>query len=367
MARPQDLYFLDRLTRRRGHARLAPHDAARRMHRLRLFATLFSRRPALGMASHRALYGYVWHTTAAQQGIILALTFVIGPLAMIPLELQRRIVEDAVSGQSVRLIVVYGAIYFALILVQGALKYALNLRKALVLETVARSLRLRILSVSPSPGTSHEGPTDAPVDVGTMVSMLLAEAEDVGGFASDSFAVPTLQLSTISWVIAYMLWVEPLIAVLAVAIYLPQAILVPLVQHQINRLVRLKTKRLRRLGEIEVEIVAGGTGSNRLARCLTDHIFRLRMIIYRLKYFLTFLGNFLDALGPIMVLCVGGYLVVSGETSVATLVVFISGLQRISDPWDVLINFFRTTQVARVAYGMIDEALQRCGGTALPG
>ncbi|MCF3934832.1 hypothetical protein L1787_15620 [Acuticoccus sp. M5D2P5] len=331
---------------------------AQSVHRLHLADVLRRRHPVGSLASHRTLYAYVWRTTSRQQIHILAFTCVIAPLTMAPLELQRRIVDDAISGGSLSLIGLYGAVYLAISLIQGGLKYALNMQKALVLETVARSLRLQILSVS-RPHIAG-GEAEPPPNVGTMVSMLLSEAEDVGGFASDSIAVPALQISTMFWVLAYMLWIEPLIAVLAVAIYLPQAVLVPLVQHKINRLIKRKTERMRRLGATEVQIT-GGYGSTRLAHILTNHIFTLRMIIYRLKYFLTFLGNFLDALGPIMVLCVGGYLVIAEQTSVATLVVFISGLQRISDPWDVLINFFRTTQIARVSYGMIDEALTVAG------
>ena len=84
------------------------------------------------------------------------------------------------------------------------------------------------------------------------------------------------------------------------------------------------------------------------------------MLIYRRKYFLTFLGNFLDAFGPIAVLVVGGYMVIRNQTDVSTLVVFISGFQKLADPWDQLVNFYRTVSNARVTYGLIADVL---GGT----
>jgi len=38
----------------------------------------------------------------------------------------------------------------------------------------------------------------------------------VGGFASESFSVPMLQIGTIVWVMGYLLWVQPLIAAFAI-------------------------------------------------------------------------------------------------------------------------------------------------------
>ena len=85
------------------------------------------------------------------------------------------------------------------------------------------------------------------------------------------------------------------------------------------------------------------------------------MIIYRQKYILTFLGNFLDSLGPLVVLMVGGYFVIQGETNVSTLIVFISGFQKISDPWDQLISFYRSVSNIRVTFGLVADAIDRPG------
>jgi hypothetical protein len=57
------------------------------------------------------------------------------------------------------------------------------------------------------------------------------------------------------------------------------------------------------------------------------------------------------------VLTLGGYLAIIGETQVSTLVVFISGLQKIADPWDQMITFFRTISNTGVMYDMIREKL----------
>ena len=65
----------------------------------------------------------------------------------------------------------------------------------------------------------------------------------------------------------------------------------------------------------------------------------------------------LHSLGPVSVLVVGGYLVIRGQTEVSTLVVFISGFNRISDPWAELVAFYRSVSHAHVIYDLVRSAL----------
>jgi len=310
------------------------------------------------------LYSYIWRTSRPSQLRICVLIALVTPLSAAPLELQRRMVDDAIAGGSFRLLGLLGLLYLAVLLVQGALKYVLNLTKGRVLEEVTRDLRHRTLE-RVGPPLMAAAPV-LPLDEGTSISILAAEAEDVGGFAAESLAVPLLQSGTIAWILAYLLWVEPLIAGLALMIYSPQAIAVPLVQQRINRLARHKTALVRRLGAQAARLARTTAEQNdrRRARAasLVARIFQNRLNIYRWKYFLTFLGNLLDSLGPLIVLLVGGWLVINGESDVGTLVVFISGFQKLAGPWDELVNFYRTVSNARVSYALVAEALTVSGG-----
>jgi ABC-type multidrug transport system fused ATPase/permease subunit len=311
-----------------------------------------------------SLYGYVWRTSREGQIRICLIITVLAPLSMVPLELQRRIVDTAVGGHDVALLLLLAGVYLLVVLFQGGLKYAMNVTKGRVLEEISRDLRLKILHKlhDGSPGPAAAAATaSGEVDEGTTVSMLAAESEDIGGFASESLAVPFLQGATMARVTGYLMWVDPRIAVLALLIYAPQMVLVPRVQEEINRLTRRKTALTRKLGRDAVrhDFLPAAETARRLKRAniFIDQIFRTRLLIYWRKYFLTFLGNLLDALGPIIVLGVGGYLVIQGATEVSTLVVFISGIQKLADPWDQLVNFYRTVSNSRVAYRLVAEAL----------
>ncbi len=180
----------------------------------------------------------------------------------------------------------------------------------------------------------------------------------MSGFAGDAFAVPLLSGGTILYVVGYLVWVQPQIAALAIAVYLPQMFIVPSVQHRINRLARLRIRLSRFLGHIaEHGGVLHGQRVQHSGNALIERLYQVRVWIYLRKYFLSELGNFLTNLGPLIVVAVGGYLVITGKTEVGTLVVFISGLQRIADPWDEIVNFYRAVSNTSVVYAMVSSKL----------
>lgn len=309
----------------------------------------------------KSIYTYIWQTSRNNQVKICLLASLVTFLSAVPLELQRRIVDSAVSSREVWLLLVLGIAYLAVILVQGGLKYVMNVFKGRVLEQVSLDLRKRILDRKfASPGAATDAAAGS-LDSGTAISVLSAESEDVGEFASASLSTPLLQGGTIIWVMAYLFWVEPRIAVLAVLIYTPQALLAPKIQYTVNRLARRRTRIMRKLGRevVTYESLAEGEQSRLRNRAglLVQLVFKIRMIIYRQKYILTFLGNFLDSFGVLVVLLVGGYLLIHDQTSVSTLVIFISGFQKISDPWAQLVNFYRSVSNARVTFRLVAETI----------
>ena len=306
-----------------------------------------------GWHSARPLYRYLWRTSRSGQIGICLLSVVITPLSMAILEFQRRIVDDAVGPRNARLLVALGAGYAGVICFRVVLKYLVDILKGRAAETVARDLRLRIMKAAQTiwPQVANDS---GEVKAGTVVSMLGVEAEDMSGFAGDALSLPLLNGGTVIWVVGYLLWIEPLIAAIAFLVYLPQLLIVPVTQFTINRLGRLRIRQLRNLGYLAMHARgrAGTTG-----RIFIERLYRFRIQIYLRKFFIGELGNFLDLLGPLIVLTLGGYLAIIGETQVSTLVVFISGLQKIADPWDQMITFFRTISNTGVMYDMIREKL----------
>ncbi|MGD9508652.1 MAG: hypothetical protein AB7I59_21580 [Geminicoccaceae bacterium] len=156
----------------------------------------------------------------------------------------------------------------------------------------------------------------------------------------------------------YLLWVQPLIALISLVVYLPELVFVPWQQHTLNRLDRLHTLVVRRMGRHLVQAnlsPARFTPVDAFQR-LVGSAFDTRLATYRIKYSLAALGDLLNALGPLIVLALRGWLVIQDQTSVGSLLVFITGLQKVGDPLDQLMTFYRTAQNAGVTYGLIRTA-----------
>jgi ABC-type multidrug transport system fused ATPase/permease subunit len=250
----------------------------------------------------------------------------------------------------VGLLALLGLAYLAAILLQGGLKYLLNLRRGRVVEAVTLELRRLVHAAGLAGG-------DAARDRGALVSMAVAEAEDVAGFVAESLSTPLLQGGTVLATLGYLLAVQPLLAALATVLYLPELVVVPWRQRVINRLGRLHVRLVRALGDALVTERGRDSPAARRFPLLAEHALATRIATYRVKFFLTFLGNLLDAAGPLGVLVVGGWLVVQGRASMGTLVVAITAMQKVGDPLDQLMTYYRTAQNARVKYELLAAAV----------
>ncbi|MDA0218675.1 MAG: ABC transporter ATP-binding protein [Proteobacteria bacterium] len=290
------------------------------------------------------LYRYVWRVSRPQQIRLILLTLLVLPLSMAPLELQRRIVDDAVMNEHLGLLVQLCGVYLAVALGTVALKFARSVYEGRISESVIRSLRQAL--------SHHDFKADGNGHGGSAVSMVASEAEQIGAFVGESLSFPLLQAGTLVAVMGYMLVVEPLIALFAFALFLPSLLITPWIQRRLNDLVGRRTVVLRELGDL---IAAEGEthGESRIRE-----IYRVRMRILVLKYLVKLVNNLVGHLGPIGVLLFGGWMVIEGRTELGVVVAFISGFEKIMDPARELLNFYRRMAQMRVQYRLIVAAMR---------
>jgi ABC-type multidrug transport system fused ATPase/permease subunit len=102
-----------------------------------------------------SVFRYVLVTSWPHQLMLVLLSAVGFLLEVVPLELQRRAVNDLAKGRAFRWIILIAAVYVAVVLVQGGTKLALNIYRGWGGERANRDLRQRIQSSlgSPSPAT----------------------------------------------------------------------------------------------------------------------------------------------------------------------------------------------------------------------
>jgi ABC-type bacteriocin/lantibiotic exporter with double-glycine peptidase domain len=296
------------------------------------------------------LFRYVWQEGRGQQVRLCLLAGTVFPLTMVPLELQRRIIDRAIGNENLRLLALLGAVYLAVVLLQGGLKYLLRFYRGVVSERAIRRLRRKMQAAAP-----HADPADDDdAGRGETVSIVTAEVERVGGFIGESLSEPVLQTGIFVSILGYMLVVEPVIALVSLGFFVPQLIFVPLLQRAVNRRAKRKVELVRELGELIVE--PRDDRGRRYGERL-DRVYRVRLQYYGLKFLIKFLNNLLNHLAPLSVLMVGGYLVTTGATTVGTVVAFISGFQRLADPSRELLAYYRLAAESQVQYRLIKERL----------
>ena len=98
-----------------------------------------------------SVFRYVLATSGVHQLLLLVLTISVFLLEIVPLELQRRVVNDLVKNRPYSWVITLCAVYAGVVLIQGGTKLILNVYRGWVSERAVRDLRRRIHTVIEAP------------------------------------------------------------------------------------------------------------------------------------------------------------------------------------------------------------------------
>lgn len=300
----------------------------------------------------RSLLGYIWHRSAGHQVVLCLLAVSVFLISAVPLEIQRRIVNDAIASGTGQVILLLAAAYFGVVLAEGGLKLVMNVYRGWVSETSVRDLRRTICKqIDHDAHALHTAQAE-----GIEISVVLSETEPVGGFVGISLSEPLLELGVLASVFSYMVYLQPHMALLCALVFSPQFVFVPLIQRAINRRAAMRIRTLREVSGGIAGIQPDNVGFAVAQDARIDRVFALNMGIYKLKFSMNFLMNAMYHFGITLTLAVGGWYAMTGRTEVGTVVAFLSGLAKINDPWGDIVNWFREMAVCRVKYRLIVQA-----------
>jgi len=308
------------------------------------------------------IMGYVLRTSGKHQLGLAALAMGVFGLTSVPLEIQRRIVNDAIKNGATGTIVWLAVAYAGVALLEQAFKLALNVYRGWVSEDAVRTLR-RTLREAGLHEPAHrdvnreaksEATRDDDSETGTHAAMVVSEAEPIGGFVGMAISEPLLQIGILVSVIGYMTSLEWWALVLSAGFLLPQLLFVPALQHAINRRAGERVKTLRHVGG---DIVATGLPEE----VGIQRIFELNMGIYKIKFTMNLAMNFMYHAAVAIALGVGGLMVAQHKLELGTVVAIVSGLGKLNDPWGDLVNWGRELSVDAVKYRLFADAVGRRG------
>jgi ABC-type bacteriocin/lantibiotic exporter with double-glycine peptidase domain len=292
------------------------------------------------------LLGFVRTTGVWHQAALSLLSVAVFAASTAPLEIQRRLIDGAVAGSSVEMIVLLAVAYAGLALAEGLLKLGLNVYRAWISETAVRELREHFRRLLDGLPAGPEGATSR----GVGASAILMEAEPIGGFVGGCISEPVLQGGLLASVFGYMLYLQPTMALVAFVALSPQLLFLPLLQRAINARIAARIETLRSVGGAIADGPTEDSDATRTQDARIARTFALNMRIYELKFSMNFLMNLLHHAGTACVLAVGGWLVVAGDAQIGTVVAFIAGLAKVNDPWGDLVDWYRELTATATKY-----------------
>ncbi len=322
-----------------------------------------------------SIYRYVLKHTLKDQILLILMTAASLPLVYITLEVPKRIINEAIGGQGapysmlgfdldqIGYLLVLCFIYLGLVIINGGFKYVNNVYRGVVGERMLRRFRYelytRILRF-PLPHFKH-------TSQGELIPMIVAETEPLGGFIGEAFALPAFQGGILLTYLSFIFVQDVFLGIASIMMYPLQMYVIPKLQRKVNALNKQRVQKVRTFSDRIGETVSGITeihahNTSRFARAIVGGVlggvFHIRYDVYRRKFFIKFLNNFLDKLTPFFFYSVGGYLVISGELSLGALVAALAAYKDISDPWKTLLKYYQTKEDVRVKYSQIIEQFQ---------
>ena len=303
----------------------------------------------------RSLPSWILSSNLKLQALLLLVILITVFARVLPLEMQKRIVNEAIRFGDIQLLFIYCGSYLAAVVVATGLKYLISALQNLIGERALADMRKALYHHILTLPLNFFRKTQP----GLVVSSLVTELASAGNFVGMAIGVPVASILTLFAFAGYLIWLNPLLALISLSIYPMVLILLPRLQHQANKANKRRVDTTRTLSGKIGEAITGiheihGNGSyrieNRRYDKMIDKLYKIRVVWNLYKFSVKSVNNFFNNLSPFLVFIVGGYLAIKGRLDLGALVAFISAQEKIYDPWKELIAFYQVYQDASVRY-----------------
>ena len=303
----------------------------------------------------RSLPSWIRSSNLKLQALLLVLIIVTVFARVVPLEMQKRIINDAIRFGAIRQLYIYCGLYLAAVLLANGLKYLISVVQNAIGERTLAQMRMDLYHHILTLPLNFFRKTQP----GMVVSSLVTELASAGNFVGMAVAVPVTSILTLLAFAGYLFWLNPLLAVISLSIYPVVLFLVPILQNRVNKANKLRVDMTRDVSSKIGETMTGiheihGNGSyrieNRKFGKLIEGLRRIRITWNLYKFGVKSLNNLFNSMSPFLIFIVGGYLAIKGRLDLGALVAFLSAQERLYAPWKELIDFYQAYQDASVRY-----------------
>ena len=329
-----------------------------------------------------SIYRFILRYSKREQVVLLILTGLSFPFLYYSLDLPKRIINEALDPKEgaaafpvswlgfelgqIEYLWTLSGLFLALVCINGGFKYAINVYRGQLGERMLRRLRFELYArVLRFPLGRFRR-----MSQGEIIPMVTAEVEPLGGFIGDSISLPAFQGGTLITILFFMFMQDPVLGLAAISLYPVQAYVIPKLQRQVNLLAKERVRTVRALSDKLGESVSGvqEIHANDAARLMLSRfsqrlgrIYEIRFEIYKKKFFIKFLNNFLAQITPFFFYAIGGYLVIRGDLSLGAMVAVLAAYKDLSAPWKELLGYYERKEDARIKYEQVVEQFDAPG------
>ena len=305
--------------------------------------------------TQKSLFHWVFAGNAKLQFVLLLVIILIVFARVIPLEMQKRIINDSIALKNLDGLLIYSGIYIVAITAAGGLKLAINYLQALIGERAMSQMRKELYQHILTLPLGFFRKTQP----GMVVASLMTELSTAGGFAGMAFAVPVTNILTLLAFAGYLLWLNTKLAAATLLIYPIVVFVVPILQKRANKANKTRVDLSRSTssqiaetisGIHEVQVHGAFKQENKKFNNLVDRLKLIRIRWSLFRFAIKTANNYFVGLGPFIVFIFGGYLIMHGQLELGAMVAFLSAQEKLFDPWKELIDFYQTYQDASVRY-----------------
>jgi putative ABC transport system ATP-binding protein len=344
----------------------------------------------------RNFFRYVWRYSKPAQLWILTVVLASFPIYFLALDLPKHIINGPIQGEGfanqtatavffkfslplpevlgggalplspgieldqISALVVLSLLFLALVCINGAFKFYMNLCKGRLGERMLRRLRYELIDrLIRFPISRFKR-----IKSTEIASMVKDEVEPLGGFIGEAFVTPVFLMGQALTVMAFILTQNIMLGMIALGIVGLQASVIPRLRRPLLELARERQLAARQLAGRVGEIVDGmadmrtndatnyerADAADRLGR-----IYFIRYNFYYKKFAIKFLNNFLAMVTPFLFYLVGGYFAITGQLDIGQLVAVIAAYKDLPGPIKELIDWDQNRLNAEIKYGQVVE------------
>ncbi len=303
----------------------------------------------------RSLGSWVFDGNLKIQILLVTIILLTVGVRVVPLEMQKRIINEAINLRKLDLLAIYCGIYLGSVILASALKLAINIIQTKISEKVTAQMRQQLYHHILNMPLNFFRNTQP----GTVVNSLINELTIPGNFAGMALAVPLTNIVTLMAFFGYLMVLNPMLAIISFSIYPVMLYVIPIVQKKVNQANKKRVNTSRKLSSKIVESVSGihevqANGAfeveNNKFDAMVDYLKKIRIYWSINKFIVKVVSNFFINLGPFTIFIVGGYLSIKGQLGLGALVAFLSAQEKLYDPWKELIQFYQVYQDGKVNY-----------------